>query len=87
MDLLELLDPDGLHFSDQHRSKLGQSPLTQRERQMLAMLAEEKPVDEIAKQLQITETTANSRLWTLTQKLGAGSRPEAVEMATRRGWL
>ncbi len=87
VDLLDLLDPDGLRFPDRHRTKLGLSPLTQRETQLLIMLAEHKPVEEIAEQLQITQTTANARLWTLTQKLGVRTSPEAVALATRKGWL
>lgn len=62
-------------------------PLTPRERQVLELVAEGLPNKAIARELGISEHTAKFHVGSLLAKLGAGSRTEAVTLATRRGLL
>ena len=62
-------------------------PLTERERQVLELLAEGLPNKTIAQRLQISEHTVKFHVGSLLAKLGAASRTEAVAMALRRGLL
>lgn len=62
-------------------------PLTARERQVLELVAEGLPNKAIARALGISEHTAKFHVGSLLGKLGAGSRTEAVMIATRRGLL
>jgi DNA-binding CsgD family transcriptional regulator len=61
--------------------------LTAREREVLQLVAEGLPNKAIARQLGISEHTAKFHVGSLLGKLGAGSRTEAVTLATRRGIL
>lgn len=87
VDLINLLDPDVSRFPDRLRKRLGMSPLSQWEMQMLAGLASYKSMPEIAEQLDIELTKADFLQWTLMQKLGAQTLPEAVEIAKQNGWI
>jgi DNA-binding NarL/FixJ family response regulator len=62
-------------------------PLTAREREVLALVAAGLPNKAIARELGISEHTAKFHVGSLLAKLGAGSRTEAVTIATRRGIL
>lgn len=62
-------------------------PLTPRERQVLELVAEGLPNKAIARELGISEHTAKFHVGSILAKLGAGSRTEAVTLATRRGLL
>ena len=62
-------------------------PLTSREREVLALVADGLPNKAIARELGISEHTAKFHVGSLLAKLGAGSRTEAVTLATRRGLL
>jgi two-component system nitrate/nitrite response regulator NarL len=62
-------------------------PLTVRERQVLELVASGLPNKAIARELGISEHTAKFHVGSLLGKLGAGSRTEAVTLATRRGLL
>ncbi|MGH2532747.1 MAG: response regulator transcription factor [Thermomicrobiales bacterium] len=62
-------------------------PLTAREREVLALVASGLPNKAIARELGISEHTAKFHVGSLLAKLGAGSRTEAVTIATRRGLL
>ena len=62
-------------------------PLTQREEEVLALLAEGKSDAEIARQLGITRRTASKHVENLRDKLGARSRWEAVVKARHRGLI
>lgn len=62
-------------------------PLTARERQVLELVAEGLPNKAIAHTLGISEHTAKFHVGSLLGKLDAGSRTEAVMIATRRGLL
>jgi two-component system, NarL family, nitrate/nitrite response regulator NarL len=61
--------------------------LTAREREVLRLVAEGLPNKAIARELGISEHTAKFHVGSLLGKLGAGSRTEAVTIATRRGIL
>ncbi len=62
-------------------------PLTAREREVLSLVADGLPNKAIARELGISEHTAKFHVGSLLAKLGAGSRTEAVTLATRRGLL
>ena len=62
-------------------------PLTPRERDVLALLAEGLSNKAIAKALGISDQTVKFHLNTLLGKLGATSRTEAVTKAVRAGLL
>jgi two-component system nitrate/nitrite response regulator NarL len=61
--------------------------LTAREREVLDLVANGLPNKTIARELGISEHTAKFHVGSLLAKLGAGSRTEAVTIATRRGIL
>ena len=61
--------------------------LTARERQVLVLVADGLPNKAIARELGISEHTVKFHVGSLLGKLGAGSRTEAVTLATRRGIL
>ena len=61
--------------------------LTPRERQVLTLVADGLPNKAIARELGISEHTVKFHVGSLLSKLGAGSRTEAVTLATRRGLL
>jgi DNA-binding NarL/FixJ family response regulator len=62
-------------------------PLTAREVQVLQLVAQGLPNKGIARQLGISENTAKFHVASLTGKLGASSRTEAVTLAARRGLI
>jgi DNA-binding NarL/FixJ family response regulator len=62
-------------------------PLTERERQVLELLAHGLPNKTIAMELGISEHTAKFHVGAIMSKLGAASRTEAVAIAARRGLL
>ncbi len=62
-------------------------PLTDRERQVLELLAQGLPNKTIAIDLGISEHTAKFHVGAIMSKLGAASRTEAVAIAARRGLL
>jgi DNA-binding NarL/FixJ family response regulator len=66
---------------------MGDEPLTPRETEVLALMAEGLPNKAIAGRLGVTEHTAKFHVNAILRKLGAQSRTEAVVLATRRGLL
>jgi len=62
-------------------------PLTARELQVLQLVAQGLPNKGIARRLGISENTAKFHVASLTGKLGASSRTEAVTLAARRGLI
>ena len=66
---------------------VGGSPLTGRERDVLAAAADGRPVAAIAKALFLSEGTVRNYLSAVIGKTGASTRAEAVRVATERGWL
>jgi LuxR family maltose regulon positive regulatory protein len=62
-------------------------PLTDRERQVLRLLAAGLSSNQIAEELIISVSTVRSYIKSLYQKLDAHSREEAVEKGHQLGWL
>lgn len=60
-------------------------PLTRREREVIQMLAGGLGNKEIASRLAISEHTVKFHVASILDKLGAGSRTEAVSLGIRRG--
>jgi two-component system response regulator DesR len=65
----------------------GDSPLTDREREVLAATSRGESVAAIAGKLFLSEGTVRNYLSEAIQKLGAHSRVEAAKLAEERGWL
>jgi two-component system, NarL family, response regulator DesR len=65
----------------------GDSPLTEREAEVLAAAAGHDAVAEIAGRLHLSPGTVRNHLSSAIQKLGARNRAEAVAVAQRKGWL
>lgn len=66
---------------------IGASPLTARESQVLAAAASGASTAVIAGQVFLSEGTVRNHLSSAIGKLGAGTRAEAVRIATENGWL
>jgi DNA-binding NarL/FixJ family response regulator len=64
-----------------------EQPLTDREREVLQLLALGLPNKAIARQLNVSEHTIKFHVGSILAKLSAGSRTEAVTRAARRGIL
>jgi DNA-binding NarL/FixJ family response regulator len=60
-------------------------PLTPREREVLALVAEGLPNKSIAARLAISDQTAKFHVASISAKLGASNRTEAVRIALGRG--
>jgi two-component system response regulator DesR len=65
----------------------GDSPLTDREREVLAATARGESIATIAQTLFLSEGTIRNYLSEAIQKLGARSRVEAARIAEQQGWL
>lgn len=65
----------------------GTSPLTPRERDVLAAATEGATIAEIAGKLYLSEGTVRNYLSACIQKTGARNRAEALRIARERGWL
>ncbi|MBX5493109.1 MAG: response regulator transcription factor [Chloroflexi bacterium] len=66
---------------------VGAEPLTARELEVLALLAQGLPNKQIAQRLGISEHTVKFHVGAILAKLGAASRTEAVTLAARQGLL
>jgi len=66
---------------------IGPSPLTARETEVLAAAADGGSTSAIAGQVYLSEGTVRNHLSSAMGKLGAGTRAEAVRIATENGWL
>jgi DNA-binding NarL/FixJ family response regulator len=64
-----------------------QEPLTPREIQVLELLAEGLPNKRIAERLGISDQTAKFHVASISGKLGAANRTDAVRRAVRRGLI
>ena len=62
-------------------------PLSPREQEVLQLVAAGLPNKAIARELGISDHTVKFHVSSLLSKLDAGSRTEAVTVATRRGLL
>src|SRR6266853_1335997 len=65
----------------------GVSPLTERERQVLAATDRGANLDEIARTLFLSRGTVRNHLSNAIQKLGARNRSDAARLAEGKGWL
>jgi two-component system, NarL family, response regulator DesR len=65
----------------------GASPLTPRERDVLAASRDGASIAEIAATLYLSEGTVRNYLSACIQKTGARNRTEALRLAEERGWL
>ncbi|HKW22748.1 MAG TPA: response regulator transcription factor [Ktedonobacterales bacterium] len=65
----------------------GVSPLTERERDVLAAAAHGASIAEIAASLYLSEGTVRNYLSVAMQKLNAHNRIEAAHIAEEKGWL
>jgi two-component system response regulator DesR len=65
----------------------GVSPLTERERQVLAATDRGADLDEIARTLFLSRGTVRNHLSNAIQKLGARNRSDAAKVAEGKGWL
>jgi two-component system, NarL family, response regulator DesR len=65
----------------------GVSPLTERERQVLAATDRGADLDEIARTLFLSRGTVRNHLSNAIQKLGTRNRSEAARLAESKGWL
>jgi two-component system response regulator DesR len=66
---------------------LGDSPLTGRERDVLAATTDGGTVAQIAARLFLSEGTVRNHLSSVIGKTGARTRADAVRIATERGWI
>jgi two-component system response regulator DesR len=65
----------------------GESPLADREREVLAASANGATIEDIAQKLYLSEGTVRNYLSTAIKKLGARNRVEAARLAEQKGWL
>jgi two-component system response regulator DesR len=65
----------------------GMSPLSEREREVLAAGSRGASIAEIASRLFLSEGTVRNHLSAAIQKLGARNRTEAARVAEEKGWL
>ena len=65
----------------------GESPLTDREREVLSASANGATIGDVATKLYLSEGTVRNYLSTAIKKLGARNRVEAARLAERKGWL
>jgi len=65
----------------------GESPLTTREREVLAAAIDGATIKDIAARLFLTEGTVRNHLSVAIQKVGGRNRIEAARIAEQKGWL
>ena len=65
----------------------GESPLSQRETDVLAAAAGHDTIAAVADRLHLSPGTVRNHLSAAIQKLGARNRAEAIQIAERKGWL
>ncbi len=77
----------GLAEAMMRRMRSGVPRLTDRERQVLDLLAEGHGVSQIAARLYLSESTAKSHIGRIYDKLGAANRAQALVTAMRMGLI
>ena len=65
----------------------GESPLTDREHEVLAAAVTHDTTADIAAKLHLSEGTVRNYLSAAIRKTGARNRREAIQVATEKGWL
>lgn len=84
---LLVLPAQDMHSWPAPNTVLSDTGITNREREVLRLLAEGVGNKEIAWRLSITEHTVKFHVSSLMSKLNAGSRTEAVTQGIRRGYV
>jgi DNA-binding NarL/FixJ family response regulator len=87
MELLRQRQPVGLHTGNHAAAPARQVDLTDRERQVLALLAGGLANKQIARRLGISEKTVKGHLTNLFQRIGVSDRTQAALWAERTGAL
>ena len=64
-----------------------ENPLTERERQVMELIAEGRSTKEIAGELYITAGTVRNYISTILDKLEVGNRIEAISRFKEKGWF
>jgi len=77
----------GAAFDDEGDEQFAEEPLTPREVQVLELLAEGLPNKAIAERLGISDQTVKFHVSSISGKLGAANRTDAVRRAVRRGLI
>ncbi|WP_235915367.1 helix-turn-helix domain-containing protein [Puerhibacterium puerhi] len=70
---------------DRPAPAMAAAPLTRRERVVLANLAEDVTLEQIANRLFVTRNTVKSQVRSVYRKLGVSTRADAVAWARRAG--
>ncbi|MEU6787441.1 response regulator transcription factor [Nonomuraea angiospora] len=65
----------------------GDSPLSPREADILALARDGAPVDEIARRVSLSRRTVRNHLASAIAKLDAANRHEAARIAAGHGWI
>lgn len=65
----------------------GENPLTERESQVLGLIAEGKTTKEIAGELFLSQGTVRNYISIILEKLGVGNRIEAISLYKEKGWF
>jgi two-component system response regulator DesR len=65
----------------------GDSPLSQRESEVLISAADGASIADVARRLFLSEGTVRNHLSSAIQKLEARNRMEAIRVAEEKGWL
>jgi two-component system response regulator DesR len=63
------------------------NPLTNREKQVMELIAEGKSTSEIAKELSLTNGTVRNYISVILDKLDVGNRIEAISRFKEKGWF
>ncbi|MDQ1910263.1 response regulator transcription factor [Paenibacillus sp. GD4] len=64
-----------------------ENPLTEREREVLGLMADGKNTKEIARQLYLTTGTVRNYISVILDKLDVTNRVEAIKRFTEKGWF
>ena len=86
-DAIVLAPETGGDNRDEPAFPVFNDPLTQREIQVLELLAEGLPNKAIASRLGISDQTVKFHVSAISGKLGAANRTDAVRRAVRRGLI
>ncbi|MFQ5814323.1 MAG: response regulator [Anaerolineae bacterium] len=82
-----LIGPDGTQHRGESLTGAGYEKLTDREREVLALVAEGRTNKEIGKALAMAEDTAKKHVQNVIAKLGASDRTHATMLAARAGLI
>lgn len=83
MDGRRIYAPELVDFVYENDSE---NPLTERESQVLGLVAEGKTTKEIASELFLSAGTVRNYISTILDKLGVGNRIEAIARFKEKGW-